>query len=160
VGHVSLSQLKSPQLSSEKAILSALINDLAKIQQDFALISDDYHWIEEQEIHTSLTYLIDDLPAQMHLLVASRSDPPLHLSRLRARNQLLELRQSDLRVRPKEASEFLNECIGLNLSTEQIEALESRTEGWIAGLQLAALSLREKRILMLSSKPSAAATAM
>ena len=107
VGHVSLSQLKSPRLSSEKAILSALINDLAKIQGDFALILNDYHWIEKQEIRDSLTYLIDHLPAQMHVLIASRSDPPLSLSRLRARHQPLELRHSDLRMMPKKASESL-----------------------------------------------------
>lgn len=142
VGLVTLSQLKSPQLPSKKVILSTLINDLVQVEENFALILDDYHWIEEQRIHSSLSYLIDHLPEKLHLLIASRSDPPLQLSRLRARSQLLEFRQSDLRMIPVEASEFLKESMGLILSNEQVEALESRTEGWIAGLQLAALSLR------------------
>jgi LuxR family maltose regulon positive regulatory protein len=144
VGRASLSQLKSPQLSSQTAILPSLINDLANIQDNFVLILDDYHWIEQQEIHDSLNYLIDHMPPQMHFVVASRSDPPLQLSRLRVRNQLLEIRQSDLRMNPEEASNFLNQCMELNLSPEQVEILGSRTEGWIAGLQLAALSLKGK----------------
>ncbi len=143
-GQASLEMLKSPQLSPQPPILSSLINDLADIQNDFVFILDDYHWIEQQEIHDSITYLIDHLPPRMHLVIASRSDPPLLLSRLRTRNQLLEIRQSDLRMKPEEAGEFLNHCMGLNLSSAQVETLESRTEGWIAGLQLAALSLRNK----------------
>jgi LuxR family maltose regulon positive regulatory protein len=144
VGNDSLSLLKSPQLSSYKAILSGLINDLAAIEQDFALILDDYHWIEQQEVHGSLTYLIDHLPSQMHLIISTRSDPPLPLSRLRARNQLLEIRQPDLRMTTSESAEFMSSSMGLNLSTNQVEILEMRTEGWIAGLQLAALSIQGK----------------
>jgi LuxR family maltose regulon positive regulatory protein len=144
VGQASLAMLKSPQSSTQTAILSTLINDLAKLQADLILILDDYHWIEQQKVHDALIYLIDHLPAQIHLVVASRSDPPLQLSLLRARNQLLEIRQSDLRMKPEEASNFLNQCMELNLSPEQVESLGSRTEGWVAGLQLAALSLKGK----------------
>ncbi len=143
-GTASLALLQSPQLSSKTAILSALINDLAKIQDNFILILDDYHWIEQQEVHESLNYLIDHMPPQMHIIIASRSDPPLQLSQLRVRNQLLEIRQSDLRMKPEEAEEFLNSSMGLNLSNAQVDILDSRTEGWVAGLQLAALSLRER----------------
>ncbi len=145
IGYLSLAQLKSPQLAAQNDILPALINDLTQIQGDFVLILDDYQWIDQQEIHTSLDYLLDHLPPQMHLIISSRSDPPLHLSRLRTRNQLLEIRQSDLRMTQIEASEFLNHSMRLNLSDQQVETLEVRTEGWIAGLQLAALSLREKK---------------
>lgn len=143
-GRASLSQLKSPQSSSQSAILSSLINDLANIPDDFVLILDDYHWIEQPEIHDALNYLIDHMPPQMHFVVASRSDPPLQLSQLRVRNQLLEIRQSELRMNPEEANEFLNQSMELNLTPEQVEILGSRTEGWIAGLQLAALSLKGK----------------
>jgi LuxR family maltose regulon positive regulatory protein len=142
VGKVSLAQLKSPQPSSRKAILSNLINDLSSIEQDFALVLDDFHWIETQEVHSTLNYLLDHQPEKMHLLIASRSDPPLSLSRLRARSQLLEVRQDDLRMRPAEAAEFFEQSMGLKLTADQVATLESRTEGWIAGLQLAALSLR------------------
>ncbi len=144
IGHASLSQLKSPKLPSIKTILPALINDLAKIQRDFALILDDYHWIEEKEIHSTLNYLTDHFPGKMHLLIASRSDPPLHLSRLRARNQLVEFRQDDLRLTSSEARDFMSRSMEMNLSTHQIEMLERRTEGWVAGLQLAAISLRNR----------------
>jgi LuxR family maltose regulon positive regulatory protein len=121
-----------------------LINDLTTYEKNFVLILDDYHSIEQQEIHDSFNYLIDHMPPQMHVIIASRSDPPLQLSQLRVRNHLLEIRQSDLRLQPEEANEFLNHCMGLNLSTSQVDILESRTEGWVAGLQLAALSLKEK----------------
>ncbi len=144
IGATSLALLQSPQLSSNTAILSSLINDLTTYEKNFVLILDDYHSIEQQEIHDSFNYLIDHMPPQMHVIIASRSDPPLQLSQLRVRNHLLEIRQSDLRLQPEEANEFLNHCMGLNLSTSQVDILESRTEGWVAGLQLAALSLKEK----------------
>lgn len=144
LGGITLAQLRSPQPPSQKTILATLINDLDQYETEFALVLDDYHEIEEQGIHTALNYLVDHQPEKMHLLIASRSDPPLKLSRLRARSQLLELRQTDLRMNPQEASQFLQESMGLNLSPDQVNALESRTEGWIAGLQLAALSLRNR----------------
>ena len=126
-----------------KATLAALINDLSLIPQDFILLLDDYHLIEDQNVHAVIIYLLDHLPPRMHLVIISRSDPPLPLSRLRARDQLLEIRQSDLRMTQDESRAFLNHSMSLDLSKEQVEILELRTEGWIAGLQLAALSLRE-----------------
>jgi LuxR family maltose regulon positive regulatory protein len=106
------------------------------------LVLDDYHLIEAQPIHDALTFLLDHLPSQLHLVIASRLDPPLPLARLRARGSLIELRTADLRFTPQEATAFLTEVMGLPLSLEEIVALETRTEGWIAGLHLAALSLQ------------------
>ena len=123
-------------------LLTALLNDLTTISGDFILVLDDYHVIDSQPIDQALTFLVDHLPPQMHLVIATREDPPLPLARLRARGQLTELRAADLRFTPAEAAEFLNEVMGLNLSAEDIAALETRTEGWIAGLQLAALSMQ------------------
>jgi LuxR family maltose regulon positive regulatory protein len=144
VGGTSLSLLQSSQAPSMVVTLSALINDLSLIPQDFILILDDYHLIEQAKNHAAIIYLLDHLPPRMHLVIISRSDPPLPLSRLRVRDQLLEIRQADLRMTQKETNQFLNQSMSLDLSQEQVAALESRTEGWIAGLQLAALSLREK----------------
>jgi LuxR family maltose regulon positive regulatory protein len=143
-GSTSLPLLQAPQPSGLESNLGILINELASIPQDFALILDDYHLIENQKIHAALTYLLDHLPPQMHLIISSRSDPPLQLSRLRARNQLLELRQSDLSMKAQETSLFLKQSMGLTLTEQQVEDLEARTEGWVAGLQLAALSLKGK----------------
>jgi len=134
--------LQSPEPPPIESLLPTLLNDLMTIAEDFVLVLDDYHVIENQSIDTALTFLIDYLPPQMHLVIVSREDPPLQLSRLRARGQLTELRASDLRFTPDEASDFLNTVMGLNLSKEDIHALEMRTEGWIAGLQLAALSMQ------------------
>lgn len=144
VGHTSLSMLQSPQPPAMEATIAALINDLSQIPQDFILLLDDFHLIEDQELHAAIIYLLDHLPPRMHLVIISRSDPPLPLSRLRARDQLLEIRQSDLRMTRKEANEFLNHSMKLDLSNKQVETLELRTEGWVAGLQLAALSLKGK----------------
>ena len=104
--------------------------------------SDDYHVIETQSLNQALTFLIEYLPPQLHLVIATREDPPFPLARLRARGQLNELRAIDLRFTPAEAAEFLNRVMGLNLSAEDIASLENRTEGWIAGLQLAAISMQ------------------
>ena len=106
------------------------------------LVLDDYHVIDAQPIHSGITFLLDHLPPQMHLVIASRSDPPLPLARLRGRGESTELRAADLRFTPDEAAAFLNEVMGLELSPDDVAALETRTEGWIAGLQLAALSMR------------------
>lgn len=144
VGHVSLALLNSTQTSSHSSILSALLNDLTLIEGNYVLVLDDYHNIENQEIHDYLTYLLDHLPPQIHIILASRSDPPLPLSRLRARNQLLEIRQSDLRLSTQETGQFLSFSMGLDLSEEQIKQLETRTEGWFAGLQFAGLSLSKQ----------------
>lgn len=126
------------------AVLPALLNALAGLPRDIILVLDDYHVIESRAVHDALGAFIDRRPSNMHLVIASRVDPPLHLARLRARGELVELRADDLRFTPAEAAAFLNEVMGLRLSAEQVAALEGRAEGWIAGLQLAALSLRDR----------------
>jgi LuxR family maltose regulon positive regulatory protein len=142
IGQGALGMLQSPQLPPTEAVLTSLINDIAAIPDRFVLVLDDYHLIETQPIHDALTFLLEHLPPQMHLVIASRDNPLLPLPRLRARGQLTELRATDLRFASSEASEFLNQAMGLNLSAEDIAALETRTEGWIAGLQLAAISMQ------------------
>ena len=106
------------------------------------LVLDDYHAIAAAEVHDAVTFLLDHLPGHLHLLIATRADPPLPLARLRSRGQLTELRAADLRFTAAEAQEFLNEVMGLELTAADVRALDARTEGWVAGLQLAALSLR------------------
>ena len=128
--------------------LTTVVNELVRAGQQrpdsqWLLVLDDYHVIEAPEVHEAMTFLLDHGPDQLHLLVATRSDPPLPLSRLRSRGQLTEVRAEDLRFAPAEAREFLNEMMGLHLAEGDVQALEERTEGWIAGLQLAALSLRD-----------------
>ena len=137
-----LSALQSPQLPSIEPLLAILLNEIASVSNDFILVLDDYHTVESRTIDQALIFLLEHLPSQMHLVIASREDPSLHLSRLRARSQLIELRAADLRFTAAEAADFLNEVMRLNLSAEEIAALEARTEGWIAGLQLAALSMQ------------------
>ncbi len=119
-----------------------MLNDITTIPGNFIFVLDDYHAIEAEPVDSALTFLVEHLPPQMHLVIATREDPPLPLARLRVRGQLTELRANDLRFTPAEAAEFLNQMMGLNLSAENIAALEARTEGWIAGLQLAALALQ------------------
>ncbi len=142
VGEAMLALLHSPQPSLLTSVLTSLINELAALEQETALILDDYHMINEQSIHESLQFLLDHLPACLHLLLASRVDPPLALSRLRARGQVIEIRDTDLRLSDEEAARFLTQVMGLALSEEDIARLETRTEGWVAGLQLVALSMR------------------
>ncbi len=134
--------LQSPQPPPIESILTALVNEIATIPDNFILVLDDYHVIDSKPVDQALAFLVEHQPPQMHLVIASREDPPLPLARLRARGQLTELRAADLRFTPAEAAEFLNRVMGLNLSAEDIAALETRTEGWIAGLQLAALSMQ------------------
>ncbi len=124
------------------ALLTPLINELAAIPGRFILVLDDYHALDCKPIDDALTLLIDHQPAHMQLVITTREDPPLPLARLRARGQLTELRAADLRFTPDEAAEFLNRVMGLNLLAADIAALENRTEGWIAGLQLAAISMQ------------------
>jgi LuxR family maltose regulon positive regulatory protein len=131
-----------PQPLPVEAILTTLINEITTIPTAFILVLDDYHLIQAQPIHDALTFLLDHLPPSMHLALATRADPPLPVARLRGQGQLTELRQTDLRFAIEETAEFLNQVMGLSLSTEDVDALDSRTEGWIVGLQLAALSLQ------------------
>ncbi len=142
IGKGVLAILHSPQPPPPEMILTALLNEVTAIPDNFILVLDDYHAIDSQPVDQALTFLVEHLPLQMYLVIASREDPNLPLARLRVRGQLTELRASDLRFTPAEAAEFLNHALGLNLSPENIDALETRTEGWIAGLQLAALSMQ------------------
>ncbi len=142
IGADVLGVLESSQLPPTETILTALLNEIATVQDHFVLILDDYHVIDSRPVDDALTFLLEHLPPQMHLVIASREDPHLPLARLRARGQLTELRAVDLRFTPGEAAEFLNQIMHLNLSVESIAALETRTEGWIVGLQLAALSMQ------------------
>ena len=142
IGAGVLAVLQSPQPPPIESILTALLNEIATIPDHFILVLDDYHVIDSKPIDHALTFLLEHLPPQMHLVITTREDPQLPLARLRARGQLTELRAADLRFTPAEAADFLNQVMGLNLSAEDIAALETRTEGWIAGLQLAALSMQ------------------
>jgi LuxR family transcriptional regulator, maltose regulon positive regulatory protein len=131
-----------PGSTSVMPVVTALVNDLAGSVQDVLLVVDDYHLIQAQDVHRSVAFLLDHLPASLRLVVASRSDPPLPLARLRARGQLAELRAADLRFTPEESGELLAAAAGPDLPDAVVVALAERTEGWAAGLQLAALSLR------------------
>ena len=142
IGAGMLAVLQSPQPPSIESILTTLLNEITTIPDNFILVLDDYHAIDSKSVDRCLTFLLEHLPPQMHLVIATREDPHLPLARLRARGQLTELRAADLRFTPSEAADFLNQVMGLNLSAEDIAALETRTEGWIAGLQLAALSMQ------------------
>jgi LuxR family transcriptional regulator, maltose regulon positive regulatory protein len=127
------------------AALSAFINLAGDLPGPVVFILDDYHLIEEPSIHNALTFLLDHLPPTLHFVLAGRAEPPLPLARYRARRQLLELRAEDLQFLPDETADFLNARMGLDLARDEIARLQTRLEGWIAGLQLAALSLRRHR---------------
>lgn len=133
------SQHQPPQI---EMVLTTLLNEISVIPDQFLLVLDDLHVIESKPIDDALAFFVERIPSQMHLVIATREDPPLLLARLRARSQLTELRAVDLQFTPAEATEFLNRVMGLNLSDGDVAALETRTEGWIAGLQLAALSMQ------------------
>jgi LuxR family transcriptional regulator, maltose regulon positive regulatory protein len=144
IGAGVLSVLQSPQPLATESILTALLNEINALLDNFVFVLDDYHVIDSKPVDNVLTFLLEHLPPQMHLVITTREDPHLALPRLRARGQLTELRAADLRFTPAEAAEFLDRVMGLNLSAEDIAALETRTEGWIAGLQLAAIALRSQ----------------
>lgn len=136
------SALRSPQPPPLEAILTALVNEIAALPTPFLLVLDDYHVIEAAAVADALVFLLEHLPPPLHLVIATREDPPLALARLRARSQLTEVRAADLRFTLDEAAAFLNQAMGLKLDAGAIAALEARTEGWIAGLQLAAISMQ------------------
>ena len=142
IGEKTRAMLQSPQPLPPEIVLTALINEIAELSASFILVLDDYHVIESMPIHQQLAFLVENQPLQMHLVIVTREDPPLPLARLRARGQMTEIRQDDLRFSLEECVDFLQRMMGLSLSIENITALERRTEGWIAGLQLAALSLQ------------------
>jgi LuxR family maltose regulon positive regulatory protein len=142
IGQGTLSALGSPQPPDQEAVLTALINDVNRLPNSLVLVLDDYHLITAKPVHHAVTFLLEHLPPRMHLVIATRADPPLPIARLRGRSQLIELRQTDLRFSLDEATTFLNQVMGLGLSPDDITALTSRTEGWITGLQMAALALQ------------------
>ena len=145
VGEEVLLVLQSPQPPPVETILINLLNEIISIPHNFIFVLDDYHLTDSKAVDNTLTFLIEHQPPQMHLVITTREDPNLPLARLRVRDQLTELRAADLRFTSSEAAEFLNQVMDLHLSTEDIAALEDRTEGWIAGLQLAALSMRDNQ---------------
>ena len=134
--------LQSPQPPPAELILTELLNEIATLSTDFVLALDDYHVLDSGADDEALTFLVEHLPPQMHLVIATREDPRLPLARMRARGQLTELRAADLRFTPAEAADFLKRTMGLDLSEGEVVALDARTEGWIAGLQMAAISLQ------------------
>ncbi|RPH75577.1 hypothetical protein EHM76_01335, partial [bacterium] len=149
-GETALAELESSVTPNKEALLNYLLNDLLAGQdavrpEHSLLILDDYHRIEISAIHESMTYLVEHLPPYCHLALLTRSDPPMPVARWRSQGQLLEIRTDDLRFTPLEAANFLNQSMGLARSGDQISILEGRTEGWIAGLQMAALSLQACR---------------
>ena len=139
-GAGALALLQSPQPID--VVLATLINDLTALQDDVVLVLDDYHAVEARDVHDGMAFLLEHLPPQVHLVIASRADPALPLARLRGQAELVEIRAADLRFRPDEAAAYLNEVMGLTLTARDVATLDSRTEGWIAAIQLAGLSMQ------------------
>jgi LuxR family maltose regulon positive regulatory protein len=142
IGQGAQAMMQSSQPPPPEVLLTALINDIAAASQPFILVFDDYHLITALPIHQLLAFLLGHQPPQIHLVIATREDPPLPLSRLRARGQTVEIRQADLRFTPEETADFLRRVTQADLLSADVAALQQRTEGWIAGLQLVALSIR------------------
>jgi LuxR family transcriptional regulator, maltose regulon positive regulatory protein len=142
VGAGASAVLQSARPQPTESLLTALLDDIAALPTAFLLVLDDYHCIDAAPVGDALAFLLEHRPQQMHLAVVTRQDPDLPLARLRARAQLTEVRATDLRFTLAETAEFLNQSMGLDLPAEYVAALEARTEGWAAGLQLAAISLR------------------
>jgi LuxR family transcriptional regulator, maltose regulon positive regulatory protein len=136
--------LQSPQPPPIESVLTTLLNEISTIPA-FALVLDDYHLIDSNTVDNAIAFLLEHMPGQMHLVITTREDPSFPLARMRARGQLIELRAADLRFCPAEAAEFLNTGMSLSLSAADIITLEDRTEGWIAGLQLAAISMQSNK---------------
>ena len=142
VGESALALLQAPQPPPIETVLTALLNDLAAIAGSIVLVLDDYHVIDASDVQDGMAFLLDHLPPALHVMIASRADPALPLARWRARGELVEARAAELRFTPDEAAAYLNEMMGLQLTARDVAALEGRTEGWIAALQLAALSMQ------------------
>ncbi len=142
IGHATQAMLQNPQPPPFEVSLTALINDIAVVAAPFALVLDDYHVIDSPAVHQQLAFLLDHQPPQLRVIVLTREDPPLPLSRLRARDQVVEIRQADLQFTLDETTAFLRQAARLELDRSGVAAVQQRTEGWIAGLQLLALSLR------------------
>src|SRR5580704_14494256 len=142
VGESALALLQAPQPPPIETVLTVLLNDLGATAGDIVLVLDDYHGIDASEVQDGMAFLLDHLPPGLHVVIASRADPALPLARWRARGELVEIRAAELRFTPDEAAAYLNEMMGLQLTARDVAALEGRTEGWIAALQLAALSMQ------------------
>ena len=142
IGQAAQALMQAPQPPPPEALLTSLLNDIAVTPEPFVLVLDDYHLIQALPIHQQMGFLLEHQPPQMHLVITTREDPPLPVARLRARGQITEIRQADLRFTEEEAADFLRRLMGLDLSTADVAALQRHTEGWIAGLQLAALSMQ------------------
>jgi LuxR family maltose regulon positive regulatory protein len=141
VGADALTLLQSPQQPIE-AVIASLLNDLQGVSNDVVLVLDDYQVIDARDVQEGMAFLLEHLPQHIHVVIAGRADPPLPLARLRGRGELAEIRAADLRFTPEEAATYLNGAMGLALTAQDVARLEGRTEGWIAALQLAALSMR------------------
>ncbi len=142
LGVSAISVLQAPQPPPVEPILATVLNELGAMPIDVVLVLDDYHVIDAREVHDGMAFLIDHLPPQLHVVIVTRADPALPLARLRGSGELVEIRAADLRFTPEEAAAYLNEAMGLDLGASDVAALEARTEGWIAALQLAALSMQ------------------
>ncbi len=142
VGESALAFLQAPQPPPIETVLTALLNDLGATAADIVLVLDDYHVIDASDVQEGMAFLLDHLPPWLHVVIASRADPALPLARWRARGELVEIRAAELRFTPDEAAAYLNEMMGLQLTARDVAVLEGRTEGWIAALQLAALSMQ------------------
>ena len=142
VGESALALLQAPQPPPIETVLTVLLNDLGALAGDTVLVLDDYHVVDASDVQDGMAFLLDHLPAGVHVVIASRADPALPLARWRARGELAEIRAAELRFTPDEAAAYLNEMMGLRLTARDVAALEGRTEGWIAALQLAALSMQ------------------
>jgi LuxR family maltose regulon positive regulatory protein len=142
VGAQALALLRESQPPPIDSVLATLLNDLTSIAQDIVLVLDDYHMVDGHDIQLGMEFMLEHLPPRLHVVIATRADPGLRLSRLRSRGELVEIRAADLRFNPEEATSYMNEVMGLSLSPADVAALEARTEGWIAALQLAGLSLQ------------------
>jgi LuxR family transcriptional regulator, maltose regulon positive regulatory protein len=141
VGADALALLESPRPPIE-AVLASLLNDLGGVGDDVVLVLDDHHVVESRDVHDGVAFLLEHVPPQLHLVIAGRADPPLPLARLRGRGELVEVRAADLRFTGDEAAAYLDGAVGTELTAQDVAALETRTEGWIAALQLAALSMQ------------------
>ena len=142
VGESTLALLQAPQPPPIEMVLTVLLNDLGAIAADIVLVLDDYHLVDARDVQDGMAFLLDHLPSRLHVVIAGRADPALPLARLRARGELVEIRAAELRFTPDEAAAYFNEMMGLQLTARDVAALEARTEGWIAALQLAALSMQ------------------
>ena len=142
-GQSTLALLQTTQMPSIEGLLGSLINQITKIPNKFILVFDDFHLLKSTGIYQGINFFLDHLPRQIHLVITTREDPPLPLPQMRAKGQMVELRINDLRFSKEESAEFLNQKMGLNLKPKEITTLGQRTEGWVVGLQMAALSLHE-----------------